>query len=167
MAPQLRGGPRGRAAGVGVGDHDHGLLAFPRAAGGGVCGGAPLTPPTPRRSAGRARGLHGRPSRWALRSRFTGEKAWAGRLKPLVQGHAAGKWERPAWNPGPRSPRSTLRYRRRLLREGEVVGGSGERICGASWAPGWARPLTRFGTSGLALTPSPPWALVSPPVKSR
>ncbi|XP_070310887.1 fas-activated serine/threonine kinase isoform X5 [Odocoileus virginianus] len=56
------------------------------------------------------------------------EKVWAGRPKPLVQGHAAGKWERPAWNPGPRSPRSTLRTSPCLPPHWRVRGGSEEMM---------------------------------------
>lgn len=109
----------GRAAGVGVGDRDHGLLALP---GRGGCGGPCTSDSAPLQSC--ALGLHGRPARWALRSRFTGEEAWAERrshlskVMQLVSGSAQhGTQDRPAAEPAFHPP-----GRCRLLREGEVVG---------------------------------------------
>lgn len=54
----------------------------------------PLTPPTPRHS-------KAAPSEVGAAFSFHGRGGLGRETKPLVQGHAAGKWERPAWNPGP------------------------------------------------------------------
>lgn len=126
--------------------------------------GGPPTPPTARLcqpvhsgSTGVLRG--GRGARGSQARRLRQE------TQPPAQGHAAGKWERPAWNPGrpAAEPARHLLRRRRLLRAGEVVWKAGG---GAGWAPGWAQPLTGLVTPGWP-SPLASLGLGSPPVRSR
>lgn len=108
----------------------------------------------------RALGLHGPPASWALRSRFTGEEAWAERrshlskVMQLVSGSAQhGTQDRPAAEPAFHPP-----CRCRLLREGEVV----ERAC-RQGKLGSRLGTTTNPTRDLGLTPPPflsgPWFL--------